>query len=521
MAIKMDTKPTVIGLDFGNCNSFPCFISEFDSDTKIGGNVHDLLPGGMNDGIPSVFFYSDKTGVLCGENAVRSRARPVQNRKRYLKRHLGKTMTLDKREFSYDEAITEVIQHCVRLANRQLQSGWQLSTNLLSLAYPASYTFAQRQYLIEQAEKATLADGTPVKVYGTIAEPAAAALDYLAESGDSKEAAVLVYDLGGGTFDLALVAVYPQGRKNSEGDTYYYDIVDVGGLDDVGGAEFDEIMYQLLTKKFQVSLKPSHKEKLRAESERIKKDLSTDSYAEAELLYDDEYLSVQVTREEFEDASRELLQKTIAATKTMLADHSNQQPDYIVLTGGASQMPMIRKTMETEIPEFKEKIRDFRPNRAIAYGAARYGTTELISEIRTEENGSMIQRRTAYDLGIRFFHSKDDEKGYISTYIPAGTPIPYKTDFQSSHTLLEKQRYSMFRVNEAKTAHPNTENVSDDYTEIMRVQLDRGKEVPKGTKSETRLCIDKLGVLTIEAREADHPENKIQNNVELTNLSKS
>ena len=79
----------------------------------------------------------------------------------------------------------------------------------------------------------------------------------------------------------------------------------------------------------------------------------------------------------------------------------------------------------------------------------------------------------------------------------------------------------MFRVNEAKTAHPNTENVSDDYTEIMRVQLDRGKEVPKGTKSETRLCIDKLGVLTIEAREADHPENKIQNNVELTNLSKS
>lgn len=518
MAAKMDTKPIVIGLDFGNCNSFPCFISDFDSNTKLGGAVHDLLPGGLNEGIPSVFFYSEKTGVLCGEDAVRSRARPVQNRKRYLKRHLGEPMTLDNREFSYDEAITAVIQHCVRLADRQLQSGWQLSTNLLSLSYPATYTFAQRQRLIEQAEKATLADGTPVKVYGTIAEPAAAALDYLSEVSDNKEAAVLVYDLGGGTFDLALVAVYPQGRKNREGDVYYYDIIDVGGLEDVGGAEFDEIMYQLLTEKFQVPLKPSHKEVLRAESERIRKDLSSDSYAEAELLYNDEYLSVQVTREEFERASRELLMRTMTETKEMLTRHSNQQPDYIILTGGASQMPMIRKAMETELPEFKEKIRDFRPSRAIAYGAARFGTTEVNNGFG---KGSVIQRRTAYDLGIRFFHSKKDEKGYISTYIPAGTPIPYKTDFQRSYTLLDKQRYSTFRVNEAKIAHPNSENVSDDYTEIMQVQLDRGKEVPKGTKSETRLCIDELGVLTIEAREADHPENKIQNNVELLNLSKS
>ena len=514
MEIKSNTTSPIIGLDFGNCNSFPCFISDLDSDTKLGGDVHDLLPGGLNEGIPSVFFHSEKTGVLCGADAVRSRAKPVKNRKRYLKRHLGESMILDHKVFSYDEAITAVIQHCVRSANKQLQSGWRMSTNRISLSYPGSYTHAQLQHLIELVEKATLVDGTPVKVCGTIAEPAAAALDYLAEAGEGKETRVLVYDLGGGTFDLALVSVYPQGRKNNNGDNYYYDIIDVDGLKNVGGVEFDKIMYQLLVEKFvekfQVLLKPAHEEELWEEAEKIKKDLSADYVAEAGLFYNNEYLFVQVTREEFEDAARETLMKTMTATKAMLAKHENQKPDYIILTGGASQMPMVCENMKTVLSEFKDKIVDFRPSRAIAYGAARFGTIERI-----------VQKRTVFDLGIRFYHGPEDYKGYISTYIPAGTPIPYETDFRESLTILEKQRYADFEVNEAKIAYPDPENIFEDYTQIMQVQVDYEREVPKGTRSESRLCIDKLGVLTIEARDAEHPQNKIRSKVTLTNLSAS
>ena len=134
---KEKNKP-VIGMDFGNCYSFLSYISDFDGKTRLGGNVHDLLPGGLNEGIPSVFFYSKAAGTLCGETAVRGRAKPVQNRINRLKRHLGETMTLDGREISYDEAITEVIQHCVRFANKKLQSGWQMTTNEIALSYPAT-----------------------------------------------------------------------------------------------------------------------------------------------------------------------------------------------------------------------------------------------------------------------------------------------------------------------------------------------------------------------------------------------
>ena len=106
----------IIGLDFGNFNTFPCFIADFDIGTRMGGQVRDLVPANAEtrDGIPSVYFYSKRVGyVLIGESAVRRRAVPEQNRLRYLKRHLGETITLDDRIIAYDDAITQVIQYAV------------------------------------------------------------------------------------------------------------------------------------------------------------------------------------------------------------------------------------------------------------------------------------------------------------------------------------------------------------------------------------------------------------------------
>ena len=516
----MNMEKPIIGLDFGNYNSFVCYISDFDAGTRMGGNVHDLLPGGLNNGIPSVFFYSTKNGILCGEDAVRTRAKPVKNRLRYLKRHLGEKICLDDKTILYDDAITEVIQHCVRRANEQLQLGWQITTNLIALSYPATYTFAQKQRLIECAQKATLVDGTKVKVYGTIAEPAAAALDYLAEFAKTdKDTTILTYDLGGGTFDLALVSAYPAGKKNANGDTYYYDIINTRGLPKVGGSEFDDIMYKLLSDKFNVPLKPAHKDSLKAEAEKVKIDLSSDLDAEPELFYNDEYISTKITRTEFEAASRELLMKTINETREILRVHPNQQPEIILLTGGASQMPMVMKEMEAAFPQFKGKIKYFRPSKAIAYGAARFGTAEGNTDISKK---SMVQQRVMYDIGIRYYKNYDDEnnrKLYISTEIPAGTPIPYNGEYKPAYTV-DKGRYLTFRVFEANKQKPNEENISGDYIEIMSVTIDFEVEVPKDTKSESRLIVDSLGLLMIEAREYDKPgKPPVKNSVELKNLS--
>ena len=506
-------KQPIIGLDLGNFKTFICCVDGFDPVTGKGGTEHDLLPDGLTEGIPSVFFYSKDTGILCCEDALRTCAKPAKNGLRYLKRQLGKSFDLDGKTFPVFYMITQVAQHSIRSANDKLKKGWMITSNQVMVAYPATYSHAQLQILIEAIEKATLIDGTPVKVCGTIKEPAAAALDYLSEySESSRDTTVLVYDLGGGTFDLSLVCAYPSGKKDREGKVYYYDNLDNGGLANVGGAEFSDIMYDLLCKKFNVPLKPFHEDILRDLSEKVKIDLSKHNDAVAEMVYSDDFISVTVTREEFEKASEELLMKTIAATKKMLQKHPHQRPEYILITGGAGQMPMVKKALEAELPEYKGKIKDYRPSRAIAYGAARFGTKEGCSD--------PVIQRTVFDLGVRFFHGPDDDKGFISTFIPAGTPIPYESPYESSSTIYENQRYSCLRVYEANKDDPDISRVEDDYTEIMHVTIDHERGVPKGTKNLSRLIIDKRNLLTIEAREADKPDKPpLKNHVELKNLS--
>ena len=507
----------IIGLDFGNFNSFPCYIQDFNPGTRMGGIVHDLLPRKAVDGIPSVYFYSKRLGrALCGEEAVTGKAKPEQNRLRYLKRHLGQTVQIDDRIISYDNAITAVIQHCIRVANKQLEAGWHVSTNLVSLSYPATYTFAQRQRLIELVEEATLEDGRKLKVHGTIAEPAAAALDYLAEfaNKDIDTTTVLTYDLGGGTFDLGLVSVYPKGRKGRDGNTYYYDIINTSGIPDLGGAEFDEVMFQLVSSKINVSLDPQMKAILKNASETAKVELSDMTDTQIQIFTANGPLDISITRTEFERVVMPLVQKTIDETRRMLNNHANQKPDIILLTGGASQMPIIMREMEKAFPDYKGKIKIHNPSVSIAYGAARYGTTEGNTDPKVQAG---VKKRLDRDLGIKFYKG-DSDILYISTYLKAGTEIPCETSFLESSTRVVCSGTN-FNVFEAKMLNPDPLNYDSDYTYIMKVKLNFGKDVPAGYESETRLIVDSRGILTIEAREKDNPSNIISNTVELKSLS--
>ena len=507
----------VIGVDFGDCTTIMSFIDEYDPVNRMSGVVHNLVPLRFWDGIPNVYYYSRKVGkTLCGQEAISSKAKPEQNRLRNLRRHLGEKIQIDDRIIFYDDAITEVIEHCIRVANKCLEAGWHVSTNLVSLSYPATYTFAQRQRLIELVEKATLEDGRNIKVVGTIADPAAAALDYLAEfaNKDIDTTTVLTYDLGGGTFDLGLVSVYPKGRKGRDGNTYYYDIINTSGIPDLGGAEFDEVMFQLVSSKINVSLDSQMKAILKNASETAKVELSDMTDTQIQIFTANGPLDISITRTEFERVVMPLVQKTIDETRRMLNNHANQKPDIILLTGGASQMPIIMREMEKAFPDYKGKIKIHNPSVSIAYGAARYGTTEGNTDPKVQAG---VKKRLDRDLGIKFYKG-DSDILYISTYLKAGTEIPCETSFLESSTRVVCSGTN-FNVFEAKMLNPDPLNYDSDYTYIMKVKLNFGKDVPAGYESETRLIVDSRGILTIEAREKDNPSNIISNTVELKSLS--
>ena len=510
----------IIGMDFGNSFSFPCYIPELDPTvSRLGGRPVDLLPADMHYGYPSVFFYSKAAAdrcrgknlpplPWCGEDAVKARATPKGNRIRNLKRHMGKPLALDDWSGSYDDAIVQLIQYLVRRANAVLKTDTLTTSNQLSLAYPATFTRAKCLHLKHLAEKATLEDGTPVKVVGMIAEPAAAALDYLVEHGQAKkETTVLTYDLGGGTFDLAIVSAYPQGRKNAAGGLYYYDVESTGGLPELGGTEFDKVMLELLQSKIPRG-QDVPADTLRSLAETIKVDLSRDEEAEPEVFSTTgETVYLSVTRQEFESRAMPLVQKTIDETRRMLGEFKGKAPELIVLTGGASQMPMIQRELEKAFPNYKGKVAMYRPSKAIAYGAARYGTNELD-----------VQQRVPRDIGICYYDESDTL--FVETCIPAGSSLPFSSEYVRSFVHKDGLTFSLFAVQEAKSENPDIHQVERDYTEIMSVTLDHGGPVPKGTVSESRLILDINGLLTVEARDPSKPNKPpVKNTCALKNLS--
>ena len=370
----------IIGVDLGNYRSFPSCIDNSDlSAARLGGKAIDLLPNEVTDGYPSVFFYSQAVAENClkksttpppwyGQDAVRNQAKPAAKRVRNFKRHMNEPLHVDDLDTNYDDLITGMIQYLMRHANEQLKIETLQTTDLLSLAYPAAFTASQRLHLKNLAEKATLSDGTPVKVVGMIAEPAAAALDYLVEHGRTdKETTVLVYDLGGGSFNLSIVTAYPQGRKaeNSD-DIRYFDIHDTSGLKNLGGTEFDAAMLKILEKKFKDVDATVNHDMLERWAEIIKQELSNQPEINIGIG------NLVITRDEFEREAAPLIKRTVDEMKRFLDGYQGPKPEMIILTGGSSKMPMVQRELEKAFPQFAGSVQKFRPSRAVSYGAARY-----------------------------------------------------------------------------------------------------------------------------------------------------
>ena len=501
----------IIGMDLGNHFSFPSYIANTDlSVSRLGGNPVDLLPSNneVANGYPSVFFYSQTVAETCrkksttpppwyGLDAVRGQARPASKRVRNFKRHMNEQLHVDDLDTNYDDLITGMIQYLMRHANEQLMTETLQTTNLLSLAYPATFTASQMLHLKNLAEKATLEDGMRVKVVGMIAEPAAAALDYLVEHGCAdKEITVLVYDLGGGTFDLSIVTAYPQGRKAENSDNIrYFDINATGGLKNLGGTEFDNVMIKLLNAKAADDGAAIHKDTVERLAEVAKRELSEQTEAEVDFIdiNTGAAITLEVTRDEFEEKTASLMKQTIEETQRFLDGYQGPKPEMIILTGGSSNMPMVKRELEKAFPQFAGSVQKFRPSRAISYGAARYS-----------QNEEAVQQHVTHDIGIQFYRGKSEDL-FVDTFIPAGTELPFKSRWNLSHLRADGPLISQFPIMEAKINNPNPDRVDQDYTLITTLEMEHGPDKKADDPTESRMILDNNGLLHVEARDPSKP----------------
>lgn len=503
----------IIGLDLGNYFLQPCYIQGFDPVTKRGGRLYDLVDPALNTpyGIPTAFFYSKTRGVICGEQAVK--AVPMANCVRYLKRDLFKdgkrnSKTIDGEVFTYDQMIVAAAQYGIRLAAKYLERELNVKTNKVSFAYPASMSSFEKNHLVALLqENVTLEDGRKIEIVGTIAEPAAAALDYLACANVSKEETALVADLGAGTFDVSIVKVYPQGRKNLEGKLYYYDVKFTDGIEDLGGREFDEVIRNInIRNAGSDANEPYIAEQIRVSAEPIKRELTFEpsGVVQPQIMLRNGNFIKEITRTEFEKEAKPLVERILKMVEDTVNKNNDVTIDHMILTGGASQMPIIERMFKERFPKYKDKIKFHMPSKAIASGAARFGTQEHTGSTNNKNDKQTVVLRTIRDLGTSHYKDANDKKGFITTYIKAGTPIPFTSEWEESYKLGASER-TRFGIYEANISFPDEQQVNRDYRLVHDHYHDHGQLRPVGYRLESRIVIDEKHLSYLEVREPDNP----------------
>ena len=478
----------IIGIDLGTTNSCVAIME--------GGNVTIIPNSEGARTTPSVVNIKDNGEVVVGEIAKRQAVTNPTSTVSSIKTHMGSDYKVEifGKKYTPQEISAKILQKLKKDAEAYL--GEEVKEAVITV--PAYFTDSQRQ---ATKDAGTIA-GLDVK--RIINEPTAAALAYGLEK--KKEEKVLVFDLGGGTFDVSVLEI-------SDG---VIEVISTAGNNHLGGDDFDNEVINWLVTEFKketgidLSNDKMAYQRLKDAAEKAKKELSTLMETSISLPFitmdatGPKHLEMKLTRAKFNDLTKHLVEATQGPTKTALKDANldANQIDEILLVGGSTRIPAVQEWVENFFG--KKPNKGINPDEVVAAGAAIQGGV-LMGDVKDV----LLLDVTPLSLGI------ETAGGVFAKMIEKNTTIPVKKS-QVYTTYADNQTAVTIKVFQGERAR------AIDNHGLGEFNLEGIPAAPRGIpKIEVTFDIDANGIVHVSAKDLGTGK---ENNITISgssNLSKA
>ena len=487
---------SVVGIDLGTTNSLVA---------ALDGGQPWVIPDGTGELLlPSVVGVNGEGQLIVGQAARRQFAAAPERTICSIKRQMGSVTQVAMGDSRYSPQ--EISALILRTLKQRAEAALDDTVEQAVITVPAYFTDAQRQATREAGVIAGL------EVLQILNEPTAAALVFDRRGEDPQR--LMVYDLGGGTFDVSIVEITGPVTE----------VLASHGNNRLGGDDFDRRLQRLLAERFEqahgMELPPDAalEARLLQAAERAKIQLSERSRVsvrEAYLLSRGEtplHLDTDLLRDDFERLIRPLLQDTLSAIDRTL-DDADLRPgdlDRVILVGGSTRIPLVQDLVQSHLGGVD--VSSFEPDRCVALGAALQAGV-----LHGEEVETFLVDVTPHSLGIAT--AMETEMGLIpnifSTIIPRNTVIPVCRS-KLYFTMHDRQRCVSVEVSQGE--HVNAE----ENVPLGRFEVEGLPEKPAGEVAiEVRFSFDLSGILTVTAAETSggRQEQLVVNNASMHRLA--
>ena len=478
----------IIGIDLGTTNSCVAVME--------GGQPTVIANSEGARTTPSVVAFTKSGERLVGETAKRQAVTNVDGTVISIKRHMGENykFNYDGKGFSPQEISAMILQKLKKDAESYI--GEEVKEAVITV--PAYFSDAQRQATKDAGKIAGL------DVKRIINEPTAAALAYGLDN--EKEQKIMVYDLGGGTFDVSIIDI---------GDGVI-EVLATSGNNHLGGDDFDQRVMDYLVAEFKnangidLSADKMAMQRIKEAAEKAKKELSSSTTTNINLPYitadatGPKHLDVTLTRAKFDELTHDLVNATIVPVQNALkdADLDASEIDKVLLVGGSTRIPAVQDEVQKIMG--KEPFKGINPDECVAIGASIQG-----GKLAGDEGAGdiLLLDVTPLTLGI------ETAGGVATPLIPRNTTIPTN----------KKQVFSTYEDNQTAVdinVVQGERPLARDNKSLGRFRLDGIAPAPRGIPQiEVTFDIDANGTTTVTSKELGTGKEQNIKITSSTNLS--